>query len=110
GWGYGTVKFTPIITGISENEIKTYNYKLEQNYPNPFNPTTKINYQLSMFSNVSLKVYDVLGHEVKTLVNENKPAGRYEVTFNEADFPSGIYFYKLETESYIQTRRMILLK
>jgi len=110
GWGYGTVKFTPIITGISENEIKTYNYKLEQNYPNPFNPTTKINYQLSMFSNVSLKVYDVLGHEVKTLVNENKPAGRYEVTFNGADFPSGIYFYKLETESYIQTRRMILLK
>ncbi|MBK6773216.1 MAG: T9SS type A sorting domain-containing protein [Ignavibacteria bacterium] len=86
-------------------------YYLSQNYPNPFNPATFINYQLTMFSNVSLKVYDVLGQEVKTLVNENKPAGRYEVTFNGADFPSGVYFYSLLIDgNLIDTKRMVLLK
>ena len=86
-------------------------YFLSQNYPNPFNPATFINYELTMFSNVSLKVYDVLSQEVKTLVNENKPAGRYEVTFNGADFPSGVYFYSLLIDgNLIDTKRMVLLK
>jgi len=115
---YATVKYSPIITGISENILNPEKYELEQNYPNPFNPATIINYQLSIFSNVSLKVYDVLGQEVKTLVNENKPAGRYEVTFNGADFPSGVYFYRLvvspsnpmESDVFTDVKRMVLIK
>ncbi|MBK8382664.1 MAG: T9SS type A sorting domain-containing protein, partial [Ignavibacteria bacterium] len=110
--------YSSIITGISENNLFPEKYELEQNYPNPFNPATIINYQLSMFSNVSLKVYDVLGQEVKTLVNENKPAGRYEVTFNGADFPSGVYFYRLvvspsnpmESDVFTDVKRMVLIK
>ena len=117
-YDYATVKYSSIITGISENNLFPEKYELGQNYPNPFNPSTIINYQLSMFSNVSLKVYDVLGQEVKTLVNENKPAGRYEVTFNGADFPSGVYFYRLvvspsnpmESDVFTDVKRMVLIK
>jgi hypothetical protein len=109
-YDYATVKYSPIITGISENILNPEKYELEQNFPNPFNPATIINYQLSMFSNVSLKVYDVLGQEVKTLVNENKPAGRYEVTFNGADFPSGVYFVRMESGDFRNIKRMVLIK
>ncbi|MBK8380482.1 MAG: hypothetical protein IPL16_01025 [Ignavibacteria bacterium] len=116
-YDYATVKYSSIITGISENNLFPEKYELGQNYPNPFNPSTIINYQLSMFRNVSLKVY-VLGQEVKTLVNENKPAGRYEVTFNGADFPSGVYFYRLvvsplnpmESDVFTDVKRMVLIK
>jgi hypothetical protein len=117
GRSYGTVKFSPIITGILENEIKTYNYKLEQNYPNPFNPSTHLEFGIPESGFVSLKIFDVLGNEVSTLVNENKPAGRYEVTFNASnarqgsDLPSGIYFYSLLIDgNTMDTKRMILLK
>ena len=85
-------------------------YMLSQNYPNPFNPTTKINYELRITNYVSVKVFDVLGNEVAALVNENKPAGSYSVDFDGADLPSGIYFYKLESGNFSDTKRMILLK
>jgi hypothetical protein len=85
-------------------------FVLFDNYPNPFNPTTTIKYSLPKAGVVSLKVYDILGIEVATLVNENKPAGSYEVDFDAGQFPSGVYFYKLQTESYIDTKKMILLK
>ena len=85
-------------------------FSLEQNYPNPFNPSTSIQYRVSSISNVSLKVYDVLGNEVATLVNEEKPAGSYEVKFDAAGLSSGIYFYKLQTGSFVETKKMILLK
>ena len=83
---------------------------LFQNYPNPFNPSTNIQYAISSRQIVSLKVYDVLGNEVATLVNEEKPAGIYEVIFNASNFSSGIYFYQLRSGSFIDVKKMILLK
>ncbi len=86
------------------------NFSLSQNYPNPFNPTTTINYELPVTNFVSIKVYDVLGNEVETLVNEKQNAGSYSVGFNAAELPSGIYFYKLVTEKFSETKKMILVK
>ena len=91
------------------------NFVLEQNYPNPFNPVTSIEYVVGSQSYVTLKVYDVLGNEVATLVNEYKPAGSYEVEFSvgqdsSPDITSGIYFYRLRAGSFVETKKMILLK
>jgi len=93
-------------------------FRLYQNYPNPFNPSTRIKYQVSSSSQVVLKVYDVLGNEVATLVNEEKPAGEYEVEFSATggpasgtrDLVSGIYFYQLRAGAFVQTKKMILIK
>ncbi len=93
-------------------------YALEQNYPNPFNPTTKIRYSLSSKQFVTLKVYDVLGNEIATLVNEEKSAGMYEVEFRSGSasggdaysLPSGIYFYNLKAGNFVETKKMVLLK
>lgn len=88
-------------------------YKLEQNYPNPFNPSTTINYSVPASSFVTLKVYDVLGNEISTLVNEEKPSGNYEVEFNVGQtisLSSGIYFYKLSAGPFVETKKMILLR
>jgi hypothetical protein len=85
-------------------------FSLEQNYPNPFNPTTSIKYQVSNISNVSLKVYDIIGNEIATLVNEIQPAGIYEVNFNASSLPSGVYFYKLQASSFSETKKMLLMK
>jgi len=94
----------------TNSEIPT-EYKLYQNYPNPFNPKTIINYELGITNFVSLKVYDALGSEVTTLVNEKKTAGSYEVEFDGSNLPSGIYFYRLEAGGdIIDTKRMVLLK
>ncbi|MDH3268393.1 MAG: T9SS type A sorting domain-containing protein, partial [Ignavibacteria bacterium] len=91
------------------------NFSLKQNYPNPFNPSTKISWQVPVGCWQTLKVYDVLGNEVATLVDEYKPAGSYEVEFNShsdvgRNLTSGIYFYQLKTESFVQTKKMILMK
>ena len=83
---------------------------LSQNYPNPFNPTTKITYTIPQSSFVMLKVYDVLGNEIATLINEEKPAGIYEVEFDGSDLTSGIYFYKLRASNFIETKKMVMLK
>ena len=90
-------------------------FALYQNYPNPFNPTTKINYDLPSDVNVKLIVYDVLGKEVKTLINEKQNAGKHEAVFDALNYPSGVYYYKLETSSssgsgFIQTKKMVLIK
>ena len=85
-------------------------YYLMQNYPNPFNPNTKIKYQIPEFSFVSIKVFNVLGNEIATLVNEGKPAGIYEVNFDATTLPSGIYFYKIQAGSFTETKKMMLLK
>ncbi|MBK6875021.1 MAG: T9SS type A sorting domain-containing protein [Ignavibacteria bacterium] len=85
-------------------------YSLSQNYPNPFNPNTNIRYDLPQDNFVTIKVYDVLGKEVLTLVNEYKQAGRYLVSFNAANFSSGIYFYTIQAGEYEYTRRMTMLK
>ncbi len=86
------------------------NFELNQNFPNPFNPVTKISFQIPGQYFVSLKVYDILGNEVATLVNEKKSAGKYNVDFNASALPSGVYFYKLQAGSFVQTKKMILLK
>jgi hypothetical protein len=105
-----------------ENGLYKYKFSLFQNYPNPFNPSTKISYQISKQSSVTLKVFDVLGNEVATLVNEEKQPGSYEVEFNSVDtrkassiqsgvqYASGVYFYQLRAGSYTDTRKMIYMK
>ena len=85
-------------------------FELKQNYPNPFNPTTKIKYQIPQLSFVTIKVYDVLGNEISTLVKEEKPQGSYEVEFKATNFPSGIYFYRLQAGNFVETKKMLLLK
>ena len=85
-------------------------YNLAQNFPNPFNPTTSIRYSIPMRSNVTLKVYDILGNEVASLVNEEKAQGVYTVTFDASHLSSGIYFYKLQSGSFVETKKMLLLK
>ena len=87
-------------------------YSLSQNYPNPFNPETNLEFGISELGFVSLKVYDVVGNEIATLVNETKPAGSYNYQFSTVNYQlsSGIYFYRLETGDFSETKRMILLK
>lgn len=113
------------VTSVN-NDISTIpnEFSLSQNYPNPFNPTTKIKYAVpseeTLYANrsttyatslrVTLKVYDVLGKEITILVNEEKPAGSYEVEFNATGLSSGIYFYQLNAGSFTKTKKMILLR
>jgi photosystem II stability/assembly factor-like uncharacterized protein len=92
------------------NNIVPTNFNLYQNYPNPFNPTTKIKYSVPQTSQVQIKVYDVLGNEIETLVSEEKSAGTYELIWYAVNLPSGIYFYQLIAGSFVQTKKMILLK
>ncbi len=98
----------PILEVEIENRI--YSYKLEQNYPNPFNPTTLIKYQIPELTFATLKVYDVLGNEIATVVNEEKPTGNFEVEFDGDGLTSGIYFYQLKAGNYVETKKMILLR
>ncbi len=85
-------------------------FSLEQNYPNPFNPGTVISYNLAISSLVTMKVYDILGRQVQTLVNERQSAGNHSVTFSAASLPSGVYFYRLEAGTYHDTKKLVLLK
>jgi len=84
-------------------------FALEQNYPNPFNPATEIKYQLAASGFVTLRVYDVIGRNVSTLINERQNAGEHSVTFNAAGLPTGVYFYKLSAGNFVQTRKLILI-
>jgi hypothetical protein len=105
-----------IVTGVDEQDDRLpNNFHLEQNYPNPFNPSTTIKYSIPTSEFVTLKVFDVLGNEVATLVNEEKPAGSYEVEFNShsgsvRNLTSGVYFYILQAGSFTQTKKLILMK
>ena len=98
------------ITSIKPIEILINDFSLSQNYPNPFNPSTKITYSVASLSNVSLKVYDILGREIITLVNEEKPIGKYEVNFNANNLASGVYFYQIKAGEFVQSKKMILIK
>jgi M6 family metalloprotease-like protein len=99
-----------IPTAIVPDSPILWNFTLAQNFPNPFNPTTVVGYQLSALSNVRLAVFDVLGREVVVLVNERKPAGRYEALFDGTRLSSGIYYYRLTAGNQVQTKRMVLTK
>ena len=83
---------------------------MSQNYPNPFNPATTISYQLPKNGQVTIKVYDMLGREVKTLVNENKPAGSYNVSFDAGSLSSGVYIYRIVAGDYTAAKKMTLVK
>ena len=85
-------------------------YELEQNYPNPFNPATTISFSLPSRSFVSLKVFDALGREVSILLAKELPAGTYSLQWNAVDLPSGVYFYRLQADDFIETKKMILLR
>ena len=85
-------------------------FKLYNNYPNPFNPSTTIKYDLPKETQVTLKVFDVTGKEVATLVNKKQKAGYFEVNFNASNLASGIYLYRLITSDYVKTNKMILIK
>jgi hypothetical protein len=105
-----------VFGNTSETDIKIENtipteFHLSQNYPNPFNPVTKISFDLPEDGNVKLIIYDMLGREVMKLVNnELKTAGRYRVEFNGVNLSSGVYFYRLEVNKFVQTKRMVLIK
>jgi len=100
------------VTAVEENEIGELptNYYLAQNYPNPFNPSTKITYSIPQSSKVVIKVFDLLGNEIETLVNEEKTTGTYEITWYATGLPSGVYFYRIQAGDFIQTKKMVLMK
>ncbi len=125
GWGIesGFASFITGLTDVETEQIIPDRFTLQQNYPNPFNPSTSIQYAITSLPTgqagthfVTLKIYDVLGKEIATLVNEEKPAGNYEIEFpsvvthRDASLPSGIYFYQLKAGDYVETKKMILLK
>ena len=114
-----TVEFFPgVVNDVQYSNDIPVNYLLSQNYPNPFNPNTKIQYAVSSRQFVSLKIYDILGKEIETLVNEEKPTGTYEIIWNAESLPSGVYFYQLRAvdpstgsgQVFVETKNMILLK
>ena len=95
---------------VINNDYSPITFSLNQNYPNPFNPSTKISWQSPERSWQTLKVYDILGNEVATLVNEQKEPGYYEVNFNASSIASGVYIYRLTTGRFISTKKMIVIK
>ena len=110
-FGAVDLNLSTVATSVSENPVSTpQTFELSQNYPNPFNPTTEIRFQVPAGSNVKLVVYNLLGQEVAVLVNEKKEAGSYQVAFNAQNLASGVYMYQLKAGSFVQTRKMLLLK
>ena len=108
------IKVTPNLTSVGSNENGIEKYELHQNYPNPFNPSTEIRYAIESRTNVKLKVYDILGNEIATLVNQVVEAGNHNVIFDQdiigKEMVSGVYFYQLQTDKFIKTKKMLLLK
>ncbi len=101
---------TGVLTSVGSHDARPSSYALEQNFPNPFNPSTNFRYQIGNAGFVSMKIYNVLGQEVSTPVNEYKEAGSYNTTWSAAGFNSGIYFCKLQTGLFSETKKMILIK
>ncbi len=116
GTGVWQYKYS-ILTSVREDKNFPHKFMLYQNYPNPFNPTTKIKYSIPVPSNLSkrealvqLKIYDILGREISTLVNKEQQPGTYEFQFDGSNLPSGVYFYRLQVGSFSDTKKLILLK
>lgn len=99
-----------LITSTTINHEVINNYSLNQNYPNPFNPTTTISFSISKSTFVELKVYDLNGKELRTLINKFKPQGSYGIKFDGQNIPSGVYYYKLDTEDFTEIKKMVLIK
>jgi len=118
-FNYAALTYSQLVTEVNDAEINTPEvFQLYQNYPNPFNPATKIRYSIPSFEshdgasqqNVSLKVYDVLGEEIATLVNEFKSPGIYEVQWNAEELSSGVYFYRLTAGVFQSTKKFVLMR
>jgi glycerophosphoryl diester phosphodiesterase len=103
------ISASPLVSVESENEI-VRRFELLQNYPNPFNPTTTIMFQLPVSAKVTIKVYDLLGSEIATLIDESKEAGYHSIVFNGNSLASGLYFFKIKAEDFVQTKKMMLIK
>jgi photosystem II stability/assembly factor-like uncharacterized protein len=110
GFTLTVAKDSTYFTDVETEHNYSVRYTLSQNYPNPFNPTTKINYSVPQFGLVTIKVYDLLGEEVATIINEEKNRGNYEIDFNGIGLPSGIYFYKLTAGNFSETKKLVLMK
>ena len=109
--GFYELIYDPNYVSVDDrNETNISNYRLEQNYPNPFNPITKISYTVKEQGNVEVLIYDVLGNLVNTLVKERKSAGKYSTIFNASQLASGIYFYSIRVNDFVQTKKMVLLR
>lgn len=107
---WDSVRVNITLTGAEEPRSRPSDYSLSQNYPNPFNPSTSFELRVPSFGLVSLKVFDVRGKEVATLVNGSMTAGEHRIVFDATGFASGIYFYRLETRGFSQTRKMVVTK
>jgi len=99
-----------IPTDVNSEKDTPFEFYLDQNFPNPLNPSTTIKYSIPKSSQVTLKIFNTLGEELETLVNEDKPVGTYEVNWNAANLPSGVYFYRLQAGDFVETKKMILIK
>ena len=99
-----------LVTSVANNEDNISSFQLAQNYPNPFNPVTKIRFYLSGTSNVTLKIYDVLGHHIETLVDNRITAGQHEVEWNATGIASGVYVYQVQADRFVESKKLILLK
>jgi hypothetical protein len=110
----GACENVKIFVDVEEKIIISTEFALYQNYPNPFNPTTTIKYSIAVRANcnspVQIKIFDVLGNEIATLVNEEKPAGSYKVTWNAENYASGVYYYQLKAGEFTSTKKLLLLK
>jgi hypothetical protein len=108
GWYYDSFDFT--FTDVEEINQEIHDFNLSQNYPNPFNPSTKISWQSPVSGWQTIKVYDVLGNEISTLINEERSAGKYEVEFDGSKLSSGVYFYQIKAGDFVDSKKMILMK
>jgi hypothetical protein len=109
-YNIGCYKGTRVASSVNEMSRSPENFALQQNYPNPFNPSTRIAFSVHVSVFTSLKVFDVLGREVTTLVNDNLDAGTYDVTFNANELSGGVYYYRLQAGNFVATKRMLLLQ
>ena len=109
-WSFTDVYIKDEVSGLKSIYQVPEQFKLYQNYPNPFNPVTTIRYSVPKTSNVSIIVYDILGKEIETLVNEGKFPGNYDIQFNGSNFSSGVYFYVMRVDNFIGTKKLILIK
>ena len=109
-----TARYVDIVyttaTGIEDNKLAVLSFDLLQNYPNPFNPETKIEYWLPSAGKITLKIYDVLGREIESLVDKMQDAGKYEINWNAARYSSGVYFYNIVAGSNHSVKKMLLIK
>ena len=108
--GFWNAYYQDVIVSVEDEDVIPTVFKLEQNYPNPFNPSTIIKFAVPERSNVSIKIYDILGSELLTLVNEELESGLYEKVFNANGYSSGMYIYRMQAGEYISTKKMLLIK